>query len=215
MRDDDRPSPEKNTQLSSRLMDITDPTEQHIGERHYQGYGVDFCPITPRDLPSLRRWRNSPQISKQMTDASYINAHQQRGWYENIKARNDQAHWMVWFKGVRAGYANIKGVVPLALQRELAGGFISGNSSVKNGLLGYAMILMQLDIAFEHLSAITFKGPVLKTNHSARRLNKEMGYLEEWETDTMIGVVLTKDNYRIAKCRFHRYFLNPQCVLIS
>ena len=181
----------------------------------FEGYGIELRPVTPSDLPSLRRWRNSPQISRQMTDNFYITPHQQRLWYEGIIERVDQAHWVVWYKGVRTGYMNIKGEGPLELQKQLAGGFYAGDSLVRHGLLGYAIVMMQLDIAFEYLSASIFRGPVLKSNYSARKLNQQLGYREEWENDGIIGIVIKPSDYKIAKKKFARYYNNARCELIG
>ena len=45
---------------------------QFVGDKLFRGYGIELRPLAPRDLPSLRRWRNDPQIGRQMTDSLYI-----------------------------------------------------------------------------------------------------------------------------------------------
>ena len=123
----------------------------------FKGYGVELHPITPFDLPSLRRWRNNPKIRMQMVDTSYISPNRQRQWFEEIKKRNDQAHWMVWYNAIRTGYMCLKGNGLLESQPSLNGGLYVGNSSVKHGLLGYAIALMQLEIVFEYLEVPEYK----------------------------------------------------------
>lgn len=181
----------------------------------FKGYGIELYPVTPPDLPILRRWRNSPQINIQMTDTSFITPHQQRYWYERIKERDDQAHWVVWCKGVRAGYVNIKGEGPLELQKDLSGGFYVGNSLVRHGLLGYAILMMQMDIVFLYLSASQYRGPILKSNYSARQLNKQLGYSEEYDNGSLVGVVLDPSDYKKAKKKFSRFFNDMKCQLIG
>lgn len=103
----------------------------------FEGYGIELRPVTPRDLPSLRRWRNSPQVRWQMVNTSYITPRQQRLWYERIRSRVDQAHWVVWSKGVRTGYVNIKGEGPLELITGAARGWtLCGGFSGQTRLIG-------------------------------------------------------------------------------
>jgi len=66
-----------------------------VSEMVFEGYGIELHPVPPCDLPYLRRWRNSPQISQQMLDGSYITPGRQRLCYEQIRDRVDQAHWVV------------------------------------------------------------------------------------------------------------------------
>ena len=58
--------------------------EGHIKNKIFEGYGIQLRPVIPRDLLSLRRWRNSPEISQQMFDTSHITPAKQRLWYERI-----------------------------------------------------------------------------------------------------------------------------------
>ena len=182
----------------------------------FRGYGIELHPVTPRDLPSLCRWRNSPEISRQMTDASYISPHQQRLWYENIRARIDQAHWVVWYKEIRTGYASIKADGPIDSKEKLEEvGFYVGDSRVRHGLLGYAIEMMLLDIAFEHLSASQIPGEIVKTNYRARKLAQQLGYREISENENFVDIVLDPADYKTAKKKFVRYFRNARCELFG
>lgn len=180
--------------------------KKSVSNMVFEGYGIELRPVTPSDLPSLRRWRNSPEISQQMLDTSYITPHQQRLWYERIKDRLDQAHWVVWSKGVRTGYVNIKGEGPLELQAQVEGGLYVGDSSVRYGLLGYAIAMMLLDIVFEHLSVSQYQGVVREKNYHSRRFNQQLGYREEGCKDGFIRLTISHSDYKTAKTRLLRYF---------
>ena len=181
----------------------------------FNGYGIELRPVTPCDLPSLRRWRNSPEISKHMTNSYYISPHQQRIWYESIRARIDQVHWVVWNKEIRTGYASIKGEGPIDSQEKLEVGFYVGDSPVRHGLLGYAIEMLLLDIAFEHMSASQILGEIVKTNYSARKLAQQLGYREISENENFVDVVLDPADYKTAKIKFVRYFSNARCELFG
>jgi len=181
----------------------------------FKGYGIELHPVTPLDLPSLRRWRNSQHIREKMVDVSIISPHQQRLWYEGIRERLDQAHWVVWCKGVRTGYINIMGEGPIEIQEQLTGGMYTGNSGVRHGLLGYAMQLMLLDIAFEHLSVLEFRGPVRKDNLKVRQFLKKLGYREEVYKNDFVWTTICHSDYDKAKKKIVRYFTNTRCELLG
>lgn len=197
-------------------MDRNPLKKKSIRDISLRGYGIEFRPVKPFDLLSLRRWRNSPEISKQMTDSHYISPHQQRIWYENIRDRIDQAHWVVWYKEIRTGCANIKADGPIDSKEKLEEmGYYVGDSQVRHGLLGYAIHMMLLDIAFEHLSAPQIPGEIVKTNYRARKLAKQLGYREISENEKFVCVLLDPADYKTAKKKFVRYFSNARYELIG
>jgi RimJ/RimL family protein N-acetyltransferase len=177
-----------------------------ISKKIFKGYGIELRPITPKDLPSLRRWRNSSRIKEQMMDQSYISPAQQRLWYERIRAKPDQAHWVVWCKGVRTGYMNIKGNGSLESQKQLDVGMYVGDSPVRHGLLGYAIAMMQIEIAFNVLSAAQIRMSVKENNHGALRFNQQLGYREEGCQNGLVYWSITPSDYQEAKTRLRRYF---------
>ena len=150
--------------------------EGHIKNMVFEGYGIQIRPVTPSDLPALRRWRNSPDISQQMVDTSHITLTKQRLWYERIINIVEEAHWVVWCKGVRTGYMNLKGHDSICSQKSLDGGLYVGDSKVKHGLLGYAIALMQLDIAFKFLFSTKYETSFRENNLSASKFNLQLGY---------------------------------------
>ena len=180
----------------------------------FKGYGIELRPVTRADLFVLRQWRNSPQISQMMVDNSYITSRQQQLWYQKIKDRFDQAHWVVWWKGERAGYITIKGKGPLEHQKQLTGGMYSGNSQNKHKLLGYAMQIMMLDIVFGHLSVSKFRGPVLKKNDGVRKLLKQLGFREEGFKGDFVWTSIIPKDFKTARKKFERYFPDTKCELI-
>ena len=181
----------------------------------FKGYGIELRPVTRADLFVLRQWRNSPQISQMMVDNSYITSRQQQLWYQKIKERFDQAHWMAWYKGVRAGYVTIKGKGPLEHQKQLTGGMYSGNSQNKHKLLGYAMQIMMLDIVFGHLSVSKFRGPVQKKNAGVRKLLQQLGFREEGFKGDFVWTSIIPPDFKAARKKFERYFSDTRCELIE
>ena len=162
--------------------------------------------MTPCDLRSLRQWRNSPEIRVHMQDTSIISPRQQRLWYEKVKGKVDQAHWVVWCKGIKTGYLNIKGAGPLDSQELVEFGVYVGDSEVRHGLLGYAISLLGFDIAFEHLKVETAQGWVREDRPKVRQYNKQLGYQEAECVNGFIRLVMSKPEYDQAKTKLLRYF---------
>ncbi len=181
-------------------------TVELIREKDYRGYGIELRPVTPCDLPSLRRWRNNPKISATMCDQSYISADKQTRWYKRLKERTDQAHWVVWCKGTRTGYINIKETAPAGQAATLDVGMYAGNSPVRHALLGFAMGLLQLDLVFEVLSAPRIEMTVKETNANVLRFNRELGYRETDRKDGFVHLAMTPAEYKMAKARLLRFF---------
>jgi RimJ/RimL family protein N-acetyltransferase len=179
----------------------------------FKGYGVELRPVAITDLLSLRRWRNNPNVRGKMVNKSYITPKQQRIWYEGTKKKYDQAHWVVWYKKKRAGYITIKGEGKLELQKKLSGGMYSGHSDVKHRLLGYAMQIIMLDIAFNYLSASTFKGPVQKANSNVRKLLRQLGFKESSPKGEFVWTTIKPSDFKKERKKFDRYFDDPKCEL--
>jgi len=174
----------------------------------FKNYGIELHPIKPFDLRCLRQWRNSSGIRIQMLDSSVISARQQRLWYEKIIKRLDQVHWVVWCKGVRTGYLNIKGVNtdPIESQKILEPGMYVGDSSVRHGLLGYAISLLSFDIAFEYFSARECQSWVKEDRVKVRHFDKQLGYKEKGTEKGFVKLSLCYPDYKISKEKLIRYF---------
>jgi hypothetical protein len=181
----------------------------------FAGYGVELKPVTAWDVPSLRRWRNSSKIQKQMLDQSHIDSGRQRRWFENISGRDDQAHWVLWRNNVRTGHINIRAEGPLGPQKSVSGGYYVADTSVRHPMLGFSAVLMYHDIIFSHIMAQNLKDTVLKTNSTARKMNQQMGYQELDEHEGIITISLIPTDYHQARQKFLRYFKDGTCVRIS
>lgn len=190
-------------------------TQKSVRNISFKGYGIVLRPVNYNDIMILRNWRNNPNVRNNLVNKSLITEKQQKSWYRKIKERTDQAHWVVWYKGMRAGYVTIKGKGPLELQNELTGGMFSGFPKVKHKLLGYAMQMIMLDIAFEHLSISKFHGPVNKNNSNVRKLLKQLGFRENSYKGDFVWTIVNPVDFLSAKKKFKRYFLNSDFQLIK
>ena len=172
----------------------------------FQNYGIEVKPVKPEDLSSLRRWRNSPYIRDQMIDSTHISTRGQRLWFEGLKNKENELHFVIWTKGTRTGYMNIKRENYHEYDKSVwLGGYIA-KSSVNHALLGISFSMIQLDISFDYLKASIAKISIKRNNSRALRFNKVMGYKKVDEKGDYIWFEMTPKDYINAKTRFSKYF---------
>lgn len=171
-------------------------------------YGVELRPIEPWDLPALRRWRNQDEVRMQMVSQARISPRQQRQWFSATRERRDQQHWVLWCKGVRVGYVNLKG----ECQDELNGqaiadaGLYLGSSPVRHPMLALAAALSQLDQSFDELKIGSIRTLVRENNRSALRLNEQLGYRQVGQENGFFALELLPADYYAARERLRRFF---------
>ena len=180
----------------------------------FKGYGIELRPVQIQDLPTLRRWRNTPAIRNKMIDSSYITPRQQRVWFEHNINRVDHAQWVVWCKGGKTGYVNIKGEGQFQSQEYVSGGYYIAETRFRHALVGYAVMMMYHDIIFDYMDVPLIKGNIQKTNMSSLKLNRDFGYREVSENAEYISFTLNPSDYANKKIRFLRYFKDANCRMV-
>ncbi|WP_349921774.1 GNAT family N-acetyltransferase [Aeromonas veronii] len=171
-------------------------------------YGVELRPLEPWDLPILRRWRNRDEVRLQMVDQALVSPHQQRQWFVASQERPDQRHWVLWCKGMRAGYVNLKGAHRGSLQSQAMAdaGLYLGTSPVRHPMLGIAAALSQLDQAFDGLNIGLIRTLVREGNDAALRLNEQLGYRQLGYDSGFVSLELNPVDYYAARERLRRFF---------
>ena len=180
----------------------------------FKGYGIELRPVRLQDLPSLRRWRNTPSIRRKMNNSLYITPHQQRKWFENTVNSIDQAQWVVWSKGGKTGYVNVKGEGTLHLQPHVSGGYYIADTPFRHALVSYAVMMMYHDIVFNYMEVPLIKGNILKENKSSLKLNRDFGYREVSESIDSISFTINAKDYSNERKKFLRYFKDTECRII-
>ena len=174
----------------------------------YMKYGVELSPVRMGDLPQLRRWRNLDAVRMQMVNTDRILPHQQRSWFESIQHRQDQVHWVIRCGGQRAGYVNLKGMLPVALQGQAIAetGLYLGPSEVRHPMLAIAAAMAQLDHGFEQAEVGMMRTLVRHDNSAALRLDQQLGYQLAGTNGDFLMLELLPDHYFKARERMRRFF---------
>ncbi|MEZ6975399.1 MULTISPECIES: GNAT family N-acetyltransferase [unclassified Aeromonas] len=171
-------------------------------------YGVELRPLQPWDLPTLRRWRNQDEVRLQMVEQALISPRQQRQWFVSSLERPDQQHWVLWCRGLRAGYVNLKGEARQSLQGQPVAdaGLYLGRSSVRHPMLAVAAALSQLDQGFDTFGLGCIRTLVRIGNDAALRLNAQLGYRQQGQQGDFIALELQPADYYAARERLRRFF---------
>ncbi|MFM4948784.1 GNAT family N-acetyltransferase [Aeromonas dhakensis] len=171
-------------------------------------YGVELRPLQPWDLPTLRRWRNLDEVRLQMVEQALISPRQQRQWFVSSLERADQQHWVLWCRGLRAGYVNLKGETRQSLQGQPVAdaGLYLGRSSVRHPMLAIAAALSQLDQGFDTFGLGCIRTLVRTGNDAALRLNTQLGYRQQGQQGDFIALELQPADYYAARERLRRFF---------
>ena len=85
-------------------------------------------------------------------------------------------------------------------------GMYVGNSSVRHGLIGFAIVMLQLDIAFELLNCKYVDISVKENNAGAIKFNKKIGYEEKNKKKGFVNLQINPETYRLNKRKIIRYF---------
>lgn len=92
---------------------------------------VSFRSIEERDLETIRQWRNSPEIARNMFSSGIITELQQFAWYESV-CRGERGNcWFVESDGMAVGYASLARAERAEDTYEF--GLYIGNQIVANG----------------------------------------------------------------------------------
>jgi|TARA_B100001013_G_scaffold305503_1_gene208292 RimJ/RimL family protein N-acetyltransferase len=85
-------------------------------------------------------------------------------------------------------------------------GMYVGNSSIRHGLIGFAIVMLQLDIAFDHLNCESVNIKVKQENTRAIKFNKRIGYEEKSKKEGFAYLQITPKSYALNKSKLIRYF---------
>lgn len=152
---------------------------------------VTFRNIKSCDLETIRMWRNSPDIARNMFSSGTITEEQQLRWYESV-CRGERGYcWFVESEGQPVGYASLVHAEHAEDTYEF--GLYIGNQQLTGGGYGSAILFNILEYGFAKLNANKIICEVLSFNTPAIKLYERFGLQKQG----YFKGFLKRDNERI------------------
>jgi len=127
------------------------------------------------DLPSIREWRNSPEINKYMFSQHEITQQEHLAWFEATQ-QNELRHLFAFEEN-----NELKGFLQLQQKSSecqvFEWGFYISPQAVKG--TGTRMSILAMSLAFSQLGAVKLYAEVLGFNQASIRLHQKLGFIEE------------------------------------
>lgn len=162
------------------------------------GYQVSLRQVESTDLEQLRTWRNDPDIAKFMLSQGHISKQQQLHWFEKIQADNSQQHFVIDYKGIPIGVANIRSSShgqSLLQTKVIEPGIYIADKKYRANILAFAPTLLINDYCFESLKAEKLLAKVKAENIAALNYNIKLGYQITSHSD-LIEISLIFNDYQ-------------------
>lgn len=162
------------------------------------GYQIELSTVTEEDLPLMRSWRNSPDVSQFMISQESISEEQQLAWFNKIQRDTTQHHYVIFYKSQPIGSANIKSRgVNISLQQAsvVEPGLYIGVEKYRNNILAFAPTLLLNDYCFNTLGVKKLVAVVKADNQVALNYNKKIGYKVDNQGE-LIDISLNFEDYQ-------------------
>lgn len=167
-----------------------------------QSGDVLLTPINEDDIELMRGWRNSPHNSTSFLMTSYIDAGQQRAWYQRYLNKPDDIMFIV---NDLSGYNSRIGMVGLYdINMEVGtaefGRLLIGERFARGRGLGRLITFMICDFAFNQFNLKEIKLEVFSENKIAFGIYETVGFkmVRRYFLDgkEVIKMVLVKENLK-------------------
>jgi len=122
----------------------------------------------------VRLWRNKEDIKKYMVNQHIITKEEHFKWLENLKHRNDQKSWVVFFNNIPIGTFSLQNIDYKKLTLE--SGFYIGADDYRGSGIGAIIVYIMLEYFFNILKFRALNGVVLEKNTSVIRMHKKFGF---------------------------------------
>lgn len=164
----------------------------------FERYGTRIERVKLDDMELLRSWRNMPRIANQMKyqNGKEITSDEQIAWFNRIKDKNDEFHYIAFRDGIAGGSISIKNINWQEKSGE-PGGFSIYNTCELDPKVLYLSTFNNYDFFFEVLGLTTLFIEIKSSNKQAIRFNKLLGYeaCNKNNDDKFLSFKLEKKDY--------------------
>lgn len=166
---------------------------------------IKFRKITKKDLPILKKWRNSPQIWQFNTQFTLLNMKNQEEWFSDLKTNSSRK---MYFVTIEKQPVAICGFIHIENKNaDIA--IIIGDKKFRGKGLGTKILDMLLKLGFDKYNLHRIGAEVLKNNIESQKFFLKMNFTYEatfrdkiwrqdkWQDIIVYSILLTewKKNY--------------------
>lgn len=138
---------------------------------------VKFIEITEGDLETIRKWRNSPDVSRYMYTDDLISSDQQKNWFNKIKNESNSRYWLIEYHGKKLGLVYIIDID--IYNSKCFWGFYLGDTSIRGEGIGKKVEYNLLNYVFDNLKLNKLCGEVLGFNAKVLNMHEKFGFKRE------------------------------------
>ncbi len=162
-----------------------------------QGYAVKLVPVGKSNQHLLYAWRNQPEIRQQMVTQSKITQAQHQSWFDALKTKNDQQHYVIYYRDNAIGAINIRSSDNKPLKQSINAevGLYIACEKYRGNIIAFAASLLINDYAFTQLQVKSLASKVRADNIAALKYNQQLGYELSPEKQGFIEIKLNAINY--------------------
>lgn len=164
---------------------------------------LKFLEIEEKHLEMIRKWRNSPEVSKYMYSDNIISQEDQKKWFQKIKNDPTSRHWLINFEGINIGVVSLTNIS--FTLNSCSWGFYLGESDLRGKGIGKKMMAGICEYVFEELKLNKLMAQIFKFNERTIYVHEKFGFRREayyrehcYKNDKyedVIGVALLKKEY--------------------
>ena len=133
--------------------------------------------MTPEDGDMVRRWRNSPEVSRYMYTDHHITRDEHARWFDSTLRDPAKRYWIIRHQDSDAGVACLYDVDPA--RRRCSWAFYLADTRLRGKGLGGFVEFAVLEHVFSRLRLEALRCEVLASNRAVLALHEKFGFRRE------------------------------------
>jgi RimJ/RimL family protein N-acetyltransferase len=162
-----------------------------------QGYAIKLVAVDSSNQHLLYAWRNQPEIRQQMVNQAAITQSQHQQWFDALEAKNNQQHYVIYYRDIAIGAINIRSNdnKPLKQTNNAEVGLYIALEKYRGNIIAFAPTLVINDYAFTQLKITSLVSKVRADNKAALKYNQQLGYELSLEKQGFVEIKLNAIDY--------------------
>tara|TARA_B100001540_G_C15806677_1_gene642398 strand:+ start:872 stop:1375 length:504 start_codon:yes stop_codon:yes gene_type:complete len=139
---------------------------------------LELKKITKKDLESIIKWRNNPNIMRYNTQFFLLNMEYQSKWFEKINKKNSNQKMFIFKYG--KSNVGVGGLINIDKQNKSADiAIIIGETKIHGHGIGTKILQMLVEYGFKKMKLHRIGADVFEYNHISLRLFEKLNFERE------------------------------------